>query len=70
LDRYALSAVPSIHIIVKNGNITLEGAVANQADKDLAGMAAGQVAGAFSVTNNLAVESKGFLQVWSRREGR
>ena len=32
LDRYAMSAVPSIHIIVKNGNITLEGVAANQAE--------------------------------------
>ena len=58
LDRYALSAVPSIHIIVKNGNITLEGVAANQTDKDLAGMAAKQVSGAFSVTNNLGLESR------------
>jgi hyperosmotically inducible periplasmic protein len=58
LDRYAMSAVPSIHIIVKNGNITLEGVAVNQTDKDLAGMAAKQVSGAFSVTNNLGLESK------------
>jgi hyperosmotically inducible periplasmic protein len=58
LDRYAMSAVPSIHIIVKNGNITLEGVAANQMDKDLAGITANQVSGAFSVTNNLRLESK------------
>jgi len=58
LDRYAMSAVPTIHIIVKNGNITLEGVAANQMDKDLAGIAAKQVSGAFSVTNNLRLESK------------
>jgi hyperosmotically inducible periplasmic protein len=58
LDRYAMSAVPSIHIIVKNGNITLEGVAANQMDKNLAGIAANQVAGVFSVTNNLRLESK------------
>jgi hyperosmotically inducible periplasmic protein len=58
LDRYAMSAVPSIHIIVKNGNITLEGVAANQMDKELAGMAAKQVSGAFSVTNNLRLVSK------------
>lgn len=56
LDRYVLAAVPSIHIIVKNGNVTLEGVVANQADKDLAGIQAKGVSGAFSVTNNLRVE--------------
>ena len=58
LDRYALRAVPSIHIIVKNGNITLEGVVANEADRNLAGITARQVSGAFGVTNNLAIESK------------
>jgi hyperosmotically inducible protein len=58
LDRYAMSAVPSIHIIVENGNITLEGVAANKMDKDLAGIAANQVSGAFSVTNNLRLESK------------
>jgi hyperosmotically inducible protein len=33
LDMYALRAVPTIHIIVKNGHVTLEGAVASEADK-------------------------------------
>ena len=56
LDRYALSAVPPIHIIVKNGNVTLEGVVANEADKNLAGIQANGVPGVFSVTNNLRVE--------------
>src|SRR5947207_8978083 len=32
--RYGFRAVPSIHIIVRNGNVTLEGVVANQSDKD------------------------------------
>jgi hyperosmotically inducible protein len=57
LDRYAVRAVHSIHIIVKNGHITLEGVTANRMDKDLAGIAARGVPGAFSVTNNLTVES-------------
>jgi hyperosmotically inducible protein len=56
LNRYALQAVPPIHIIVKNGNITLEGVVANEADKNVAGIQAKGVSGAFSVTNNLRVE--------------
>jgi hyperosmotically inducible protein len=56
-EHYALSAVPSIHIIVNNGNITLEGVAANQMDKDIAGLAANQVSGAFSVTNNLRLEA-------------
>jgi len=56
LDRYALQAVPSIHIIVKNGNVTLEGVAANEMDKNLANMRARGVSGAFSVTNHLQVE--------------
>lgn len=56
LQRYALGAVPPIHIIVKNGNVTLEGVVATQADKDVAGLAANGVPGVFKVTNNLGVE--------------
>jgi hyperosmotically inducible protein len=56
LSQYQLRAVPPIHIIVKNGNITLEGVVARSMDKTVAGMQANGVSGAFSVTNNLAVE--------------
>ena len=56
LDRYALQAVPPIHIIVKNGNVTLEGVVANGGDKNLAGIRANGVPGIFKVTNNLRVE--------------
>jgi hyperosmotically inducible protein len=56
LDRYAYQAVPPIHIIVDNGKVTLEGVVASQADKDLAGVRANGVAGVFSVVNNLRIE--------------
>jgi len=59
LDRYSMMAVPPIHIIVKNGHITLTGLVARQGDKDLAGISANGVSGAFGVTNNLQVEEKG-----------
>jgi hyperosmotically inducible periplasmic protein len=59
LQRYALRAVPPIHIIVKNGNVTLEGAVANQADKDAAGIRAKTVSGSFSVVNNLVPDNAG-----------
>jgi hyperosmotically inducible protein len=55
LSRYAESAVPSIHIIVKNGNVTLVGIVDNQGDKDLANIRAKGVSNVFSVTNNLVV---------------
>jgi hyperosmotically inducible protein len=56
LDRYAMQAVPPIHIIVDNGKVTLEGVVDNQADKDRAALQANTVPGVFSVTNNLRVE--------------
>ena len=58
LNRYALRAVPPIHIIVKNGNVTLEGVVANEGDKNIANMQANAVAGVFSVKNNLRVEAE------------
>ncbi len=54
-ERYAFRAVSPIRIIVKNGNITLDGFVGSQMDKIIAGIAAGSVPGAFSVTNNLNV---------------
>jgi len=58
LDRYALQAVPSIHIIVKNGNVTLVGVADTEADKNLAGIRANGVTGVFSVKNDLAVPAK------------
>jgi BON domain-containing protein len=59
LSQYALRAVPPIHIIVENGNVTLEGVVARQMDKQVAEMQAKGVPGVFSVTNNLRVEEEG-----------
>jgi hyperosmotically inducible periplasmic protein len=56
LQSYSLRSVPPIHIIVKNGNVTLEGIVAKEMDKNLANMQANSVSGVFSVTNNLQVE--------------
>jgi len=58
LNRYALQALPSIHIIVKNGNVTLEGVVDSQMDKNIAGLQANSVSGVFSVTNSLRVENQ------------
>ena len=58
LQRYSLQSVPPIHIIVKNGNVTLEGVVANEGDKNLANIKANGVSGVFGVTNNLMVEGK------------
>ncbi len=54
--RYGYQALPSIHIIVDNGHLTLEGVVANQFDKNLIGIRANSVPNVFSVTNNLVVE--------------
>lgn len=53
--RYAYRATPPIHIIVKNGHVRLEGVVASQADKDIIGVRANSVPGAFSVENDLQV---------------
>jgi BON domain len=57
LSRYAWGAVPSIHIIVDRGHLTLVGVVDSQADKDMAGMRAKSVPGTFSVVNDLRVGS-------------
>jgi hyperosmotically inducible protein len=56
LNRYALQAVPPIHIIVRNGELTLEGVVASESDKNIANIQANGVSGVFKVTNNLRIE--------------
>jgi BON domain len=58
LDRYALQAVPPIHIVVRNGHVTLVGVVNSQGDKDLAGIRAKTVSGVFSVNNDLRIENR------------
>ena len=55
MNPYALPVIKPIRIIVKNGNVTLEGVVDNQADKNVANIRANGVHGVFSVTNNLRV---------------
>src|ERR1700740_1721235 len=55
LSKYSWSAVPSIHIIVKSGHVTLVGVVDNETDKNLAEVRAKTVPNVFSVTNNLQV---------------
>jgi len=55
LNRYALRAVPPIHIVVRNGNITLVGVVANESDRNIAGIQANSVPGVFKVSNELVV---------------
>ena len=47
-----------IRIIVANGHVTLYGAVDSKADKNIAGIRAGQVFGAFSVDNKLEVAGR------------
>jgi len=55
LYRYAMGAQPSIHIIVKNGDVTLTGVVANKFDRDVANIRANTVPGVFRVTNDLVI---------------
>lgn len=57
LAPYSLRAVPPIHIIVKNGNVTLTGVVARQMDKQIAEMQTKSVPGVFSVQDHLQVEN-------------
>jgi hyperosmotically inducible periplasmic protein len=57
LNRYAMQAIPPIHIIVSNGNVTLTGVVANASDRNVAEIQAKSVPGVFSVKNDLQVES-------------
>lgn len=58
LSRYAVDELPSIHIIVKNGNIALEGQVESEADKSRATARVGFVANVSGVRNNLLVGLK------------
>ena len=55
LQKYALGVQQPIRIIVRNGNVTLEGVVDNDADKNIANIRANGVSGVFSVKNNLQV---------------
>jgi hyperosmotically inducible periplasmic protein len=56
LQKYAVMNIPAIHIIVKNGQVTLEGVVNSEADKNIAYLRANGVPGVFGVTNNLRLE--------------
>jgi len=58
LSRYAIDPAFPIRIVVDHGKLSLYGTVATQMDKNVAGIRAGQVFGAFSVQNNLEVEKK------------
>lgn len=58
LFRYATQSVPSIHIIVNRGHVTLRGVAANKNDANLAYIRARTVPGSFSVSNELTIEGQ------------
>ena len=47
-----------VHVIVKNGNVTLEGILPTSGDRTIAELQANGVTDVFSVTNNIEVEEK------------
>ncbi len=55
LQRYGEPVVPSIHIIVDSGTVTLMGMVATQGDRTEAYLRAMSVPGTFGVINDLIV---------------
>jgi hyperosmotically inducible periplasmic protein len=55
LSRYAIDPALPIRIVVDRGHLSLYGTVASTMDKNIAGIRANQVFGAFSVQNNLEV---------------
>ena len=57
LQRYAMGTMPSIHIIVANGHVTLLGYVDNESDKNVAEIRAKSVPNVFSVMDNLQVRT-------------
>jgi hyperosmotically inducible protein len=57
LSRYATDPVDPIRIVVDNGHVTLYGTVQNAMDKNIAGMRANSVFGAFSVDNKISVNN-------------
>ena len=56
LSRYAINARSPIRILVKNGNVTLAGVVANELDRKLVELRVRSLPGIFEVTNNLRVD--------------
>ena len=58
LKRYAVETVPSIHIIVKDGNVILEGAVQSDSDRKLASALSGKVPNSKSLQNHLMVRAR------------
>src|ERR1051326_2060646 len=58
LQHYGVGSNRPIRIIVNHGNVTLEGVVDRESDKNMAGLRANGVPGVFSVRNNLFVPGK------------
>jgi len=58
LARYAIDPAKPIRIVVDHGTLSLYGVVGSTMDKQIAGIRASQVFGAFAVHNNLEVASK------------
>lgn len=56
LSKYAIDPAHPIRIIVANGHVTLYGSVDSVMDKNVAGIRANQVFGAFTVDNKLVVD--------------
>lgn len=59
LWKYAMGALPPVHIVVDSGHVTLDGIVDNQSDRNLIEIRAKTVPNVFSVTNKLEVASSG-----------
>lgn len=58
LFRYSVGAQNPIHIIVRNGRVTLKGIVDSEGDKNIANIRARGVSGTFEVTNELIVTKR------------
>jgi hyperosmotically inducible periplasmic protein len=58
LGRYAIDPARPIRIVVDRGKLTLYGTVETPMDKQIAGVRANQVLGAFSVQNDLQVAKR------------
>ena len=56
LARYRMGVIPSIHILVKNGDVTLKGYVSSPMDKQLAYTRANAVPGVFAVENQIQID--------------
>ena len=62
LSRYGWGSVPQIHILVKNGNVTLAGVVDRETDKTIATLLVKTVPGIFSVTNDLRSNAEIYIE--------